>query len=281
MRDQGRNRPLIGFTVLGPASVGALLGTLVLAEDAPGPYLATAAVAAFLLALLAVVLSLAHLDKPFRAYRALRRFPTSSLSREVAVFGGYACAAGAYAAAVLAGARPVWPGIAIVVLGAVAVLATAHVYVIPGRPAWRHWSTVAGFVSCALSLGPALALTLAAAWWPETLGGDGASVARSVVISGVALAAAAFWARTVRWNRIFSSGRADRGTVPVGSTGLWVARVVVGLVVPVVVLVTASTSAPVVALAALALLVGETADRTMFFAADGPRLIGSEIPGAR
>jgi len=261
--------------------VGTLLGALVLAGDAPRAYLGTAAVTTFLLALLAVVLSLAHLDKPFRGYRALRRFPTSALSREIAVFGGYTCGAGVYAAAMLAGAQPLWPGVAIVVLGAAAVLAMAHVYVIPGRPAWRHWSTVAGFAGCALSLGPALALALAAAWWPETLGGDGALVVRSVVISGVALAAVALWARTVRWYKVFARGTVATEAVPGRSSGLWVARVVVGLMLPVVVLATAPTSAMVAALAALALLAGETADRTMFFAAGGPRPIGSEIPGAR
>lgn len=281
MNHQHRHRPLVGFTVLGPASVGALLGALVLAPEAPAPFLAVTSVSALVLAVDAVLLSLAHLDKPSKAYRALRKFPTSPLSREIVFFAAYATAVAAYATTAVAGAAPLWLGIASVVLGTIAVIATAQVYVIPGRPAWYHWSTVAGFAGCALSLGPALALALAGAWWPAALPGDRAFTLRALTLAGVALAALAFWARTTRWNRMLADGEARRESPQPGTTGLWVTRVVVGLLIPVAVLVLSPTSALTVAMAALALLVGETADRTMFFAGATPQRIGSEIPGAR
>jgi DMSO reductase anchor subunit len=76
-------------------------------------------------------------------------------------------------------------------------------------------------------------------------------------------------------------GAAQREGAQAGTTGLWITRVVVGLLIPVAVLALSPTSALTVAMAALALLVGETADRTMFFAGAAPQPIGSEIPGAR
>ncbi len=281
MNHHDRNRPLVGFTVLGPASVGGLLAALVLAPEAPASFLAIAAGCALTLAVAALLLSLAHLDKPSKAYRALRKFPTSPLSREIVFFAAYATAAAAYAAAAVADAAPLWLGIASIVLGAAAVIATAQVYVIPGRPAWYHWSTVAGFAGSALSLGSALTLALAAAWWPMALAGDRAFTLRALTMAGVALAALAFWARTARWNRMLADGDARRESAPAGTTGLWVTRVVVGLLIPVAVLVLSPTSVLTLAPAALALLIGETADRTMFFTGAAPQHIGSEIPGAR
>lgn len=285
MGDQSRNRPLIWFTVLGPASVGTLLGVVVLGGGAPDSYSAVGALGAFLLAVAAVLLSLAHVDKPTKAYRALRRFPTSPLSREIVLFAAYTGAAAAYAAAALAGGRALWLGIAGVALGTGAVVATAQVYVIPGRPAWRHWSTVAGFAGTALSLGPALALSLAGAGWPSVLEGDSADAVRIVTIAGVALAAVAFRSRSSHRNRVMSRAGHGGGNGPksvlADPTGLWVTRVVVGMLIPPAVLILSPTAAPAVGLAALALLVGETADRTLFFAGAAPRPIGSEIPGAR
>ncbi|MHB0978834.1 MAG: dimethyl sulfoxide reductase anchor subunit family protein [Thermoleophilia bacterium] len=281
MGHQDRNRPLVGFTVLGPASVGALLGALVLAPEVPAPFGATAAGCAVVLAVAAALLSLAHLDKPSKAHRAVRKFPASPLSREIVVFVAYTTAAAAFAAAAVAGAAPLWLGIGSVALGAAAVIATAQVYAIPGRPAWHHWSTVAGFAGCALSLGPAFTLALAGAWWPAALAGDRALALRALTMAGVALAGTAFWARTARSNRMPAIGAAQREGAQAGTTGLWITRVVVGLLIPVAVLALSPTSALTVAMAALALLVGETADRTMFFAGAAPQPIGSEIPGAR
>ncbi|MHB9113968.1 MAG: DmsC/YnfH family molybdoenzyme membrane anchor subunit [Thermoleophilia bacterium] len=281
MGDMSRNRPLIGFTVLGPASAGVLGGVMVLGRGAPDPYLSVGALGACLLAVAAVLFSLAHLDKPTKAYRALRRFPTSPLSREIAAFGGFTGALAAYTAATLAGARPLWLGIASLILGAVAVVATAQVYVVPGRPAWLHWSTFAGFAGSALSLGPALALALAGARWPSLLEGGTAHALRTLTITGVALSAVAFWSRSTHRNRLMSGVGNGPTIVFADPMGLWATRVVVGILIPPAVLILSPTSAPAVGLAALALVAGETADRTLFFAGDVARPIGSEIPGAR
>ncbi|MHB1343820.1 MAG: dimethyl sulfoxide reductase anchor subunit family protein [Thermoleophilia bacterium] len=281
MGDMSLNRPLIGFTVLGPASVGALGGVVVLGRGAPDTYLSVGALGAFLLAVAAVLFSLAHLDKPTKAYRAARRFPTSPLSREIASFAGFTGAVAAYTVATLAGARPLWLGVASVMLGALAVVATAQVYLVPGRPAWRHWSTLAGFAGSTLSLGPALALALAAARWPSLLQGDAADALRTLTTSGVALSAVAFWSRSTHRNRVMSGAGNGPTSVFADPLGLWVTRVVVGILIPPAVLILSPTSAPVVGLAALALVAGETADRTLFFAGNVARPIGSEIPGAR
>jgi DMSO reductase anchor subunit len=281
MSEQYRNRPLVAFTVLGPASVGALLGTLVLEAGAPDPYPAIGTVAAVLLALVAVLLSLAHLDKPGKAYRAVRRFPSSPLSREIVFFAVYTAAAAVCAAAALAGARIFWPGIIAVVFGAAAIAATAHVYVIPGRPAWHHWSTFAAFAGTSLSLGPALALALAGPRWPALLDGSAALALRGLIVTGVALAAVALWARTTRLKHSMTNRRSGSAVSSFDPVGLWTARIVVGLLVPAAVLILAPTSPTAVAMMVLALLAGETADRTLFFAGAAPRPLGREIPGAR
>ncbi len=86
-----------------------------------------------------VIVSLLHLGRPFGAWRALRNLRTSRLSREAFLTGAFAAAALAYTLAWAVGADKyrVPIGAATALLGLAAVVASAWLYMIPGRPFWR------------------------------------------------------------------------------------------------------------------------------------------------
>jgi formate dehydrogenase iron-sulfur subunit len=134
---------------------------------------ATERVAAALIAMIGMVGALFHLGRPAMAWKALRNLRRSWLSREVALLGSYTGLAVAAAAVPVRGLA-----IAAVVVGFAGVLASARLYVVPGRPAWNTPLTLVRFVATALAIGPvitghprlaavgiAVALTATAANW--------------------------------------------------------------------------------------------------------------------
>src|SRR5579883_2390020 len=89
-------------------------------------------------AFLSLGASTLHLGRPIYAFRALRMWRRSWLSREVLLFSLFAGAA----------AVSVWvPGLtlAAALLGAAGVTASACIYLVPARPAWNTRSTLADF----------------------------------------------------------------------------------------------------------------------------------------
>ncbi|HEY8547026.1 MAG TPA: DmsC/YnfH family molybdoenzyme membrane anchor subunit, partial [Acidimicrobiales bacterium] len=124
LRPEHPHTPLIVLTLLTQVAVGA---------SAAG----SRAVAA-LVAVAALAASLGHLGRPVHAAKALRNLRRSWLSREVALFGLYSGAA--LAAVPVPALAPV-----AVAVGAAGVFASARLYVVPGRPAWDTWLTVAQF----------------------------------------------------------------------------------------------------------------------------------------
>jgi Fe-S-cluster-containing dehydrogenase component/DMSO reductase anchor subunit len=93
--------------------------------------------------------AIGHLGRPIAAWKAMRNLRRSWLSREVALLSLYG---------VLAALAVVVPGLAVpaAVAGAAGVVASARLYVVPGRPAWDSSLTVVRFAATAVALGPAL-----------------------------------------------------------------------------------------------------------------------------
>jgi formate dehydrogenase iron-sulfur subunit len=117
-----------------------------------------AAVAAPLaVALLSLSSSMLHLGRPIHAYRALKMWKRSWLSREVLGFSLFA--GGASACALLP-----WSGLEAVtgLLGLAGITASAFIYLVPARPAWNSKHTLLDFHLTAWLLGPLFLATLGA-----------------------------------------------------------------------------------------------------------------------
>jgi DMSO reductase anchor subunit len=114
------------------------------------------------LALAAASVSLAsstlHLGRPVHAYRAVKAWRRSWLSREVLALGLFAHVAAAYAACLCFDLKlaPL-VGAAAVLTGGAGVYCSARIYLVPARPSWDSRYTVAEFFLTACLLGPLLA----------------------------------------------------------------------------------------------------------------------------
>src|SRR5439155_8624488 len=93
--------------------------------------------------------------RPIYAYRALKMWRRSWLSREVLLFTLFAGLASAYSAALGFGLRGTAAiGALTALLGAGGVTASAFIYLVPARPAWNSRYTLAEFFLTAAILGP-------------------------------------------------------------------------------------------------------------------------------
>lgn len=136
LRPEHPHTPLIVLTLLTQLAVGASL--------------AGARPLAALLAVAALNASLLHLGRPVHAWKAMRNLRRSWLSREVALFGGYATAA--TVAVAVPAVAPLVP-----LIGGAGVFASARLYIVPGRPSWNSPLTVAQFGLTALLAGALVA----------------------------------------------------------------------------------------------------------------------------
>jgi formate dehydrogenase iron-sulfur subunit len=168
--DSGQIRPehahpsLVVMTVLMQAAGGAL-GVLLVRRQLD---------AARLIVLLAVTgvaltLSITHLGRPAYAWRALKMWRRSWLSREVLLFTLFALALGAAALAATVRAlhhAPAW-GFQLPldwmagVLGIAGTVASACIYLVPARPSWNMLHTPVDFLLSAGFLGSLFAGALA------------------------------------------------------------------------------------------------------------------------
>jgi Fe-S-cluster-containing dehydrogenase component/DMSO reductase anchor subunit len=140
--------PLVWLTVV--AQLGA--GSAVCAAALESARVGTAALIAWVLALVG---SLLHLGRPAHAWKAIRNLRTSWLSREVVAFGtAVSCTA-------MLVVRPTGiVALAAVIANLVAVIVNAQVYRVAPRPAWDSpWTTVR-FLASAGRLGPPVAAAI-------------------------------------------------------------------------------------------------------------------------
>lgn len=138
------------------------------------PFGASGMLAVTGLALLAAVF---HLGRPLYAYKALRMWKRSWLSREVLLFAVFSMSGGLYAALQLtrhffapsfflplSGGGDKWGwvmfllGAFVVVSGLAGVYASAKIYLVPARPAWNTVRTPLKFFLTGFMLGPLFAL---------------------------------------------------------------------------------------------------------------------------
>jgi Fe-S-cluster-containing dehydrogenase component/DMSO reductase anchor subunit len=165
--------PLIALTLLTQLAVGTVASTVALQALTRHARLSPGAVAAAAAGLVALLASIGHLGRPAHAWKALRNLRHSWLSREVALFGGFAGTALAYAAT--------WPlgitgngrlavGVTATALGLAGIFASARLYLVPARPVWHSPRTVIAFFATTVASGPVLAaLALSHAGLPSSV----------------------------------------------------------------------------------------------------------------
>lgn len=176
--DLGRVRPehahlsLVFMTTLIQMVAGALIASLMW-KGVNAPILAV------LLAITAIALNISvfHLGRPAYAWRALKMWRRSWLSREVLLFGVFFAALAVAMAAASAdghvlnlGAETIsalaWAAAA---FGLAGTIASAFIYLVPARPAWNMIHTPIDFLLSAALIGSTVATVLAriGAWvWP-------------------------------------------------------------------------------------------------------------------
>jgi DMSO reductase iron-sulfur subunit len=154
---------LVMMTVLTQLSVGAFVTIWVLQLFGAATRLGTAALTALLVAGLALNVATLHLGRPVYAYRALKMWRRSWLSREVLLFTAFSGVAALYAALLWTGVQgSLILGGLTSLLGLAGVTATGCIYRVPARPAWNTPLTLLQFNVTAAALGPLLVAALGA-----------------------------------------------------------------------------------------------------------------------
>jgi formate dehydrogenase iron-sulfur subunit len=149
---------LILMTVLTQLSVGAFVTIWLLQLLGSDTRLGLAAIVSLGVGALAVAAATFHLGRPAHAYRALRMWRRSWLSREVLAFAAFSHVAAVYAGLLwLQWPGSIWVGGLTVVLGLAGVTASACIYRVPARPAWNTRYTLVQFNLTAAILGPLFA----------------------------------------------------------------------------------------------------------------------------
>jgi anaerobic dimethyl sulfoxide reductase subunit C (anchor subunit) len=276
--------PLVLFTVLGQAAVGAVIFSAVLEPQVAAEHAQTrrglrlAGALAFPLLFVALILSVFHLGQPLAAYRALRHFATAWLSREIWFFGITAVLAAVYSHLCYHDTKPEFRtamGYLTGLMGLVAVWSSAMVYALPARPFWSPvLNTVAFYGTMALLGGLVVAVCNR---WAGAAGETNvvARVAGWAAVVGALLTVAGLAGTAFR-------GAGNAAVAPavglmVSSWLFWV-RLAVGLLLPVAVAAALVVRGRDVStrMAALGLgfaLVGELAGRIVFYtSALGPSL---------
>ncbi len=249
------------FTVLAPLSVGGLVGLLAVPvlKLAPGPD--WAAIVVLATGLFALVVSLFHLGRPWRAPLALLRLNTSWLSREVFLFGLFLLALGGYAILPVLKFSPLalfLIGAAGAITGLVGTVVSGQIYRLHARPAWDQGLSVAAFPLGALSTGSLFGFFAA-----ELFSGRSAVPGAAWMMAALLLAASlgVSWLRSAR--RHSESLEASLSRQLVLGPYLWL--LVVRAAATVIALALIGRGGGVQFLAWIPALLGEFADRVLFF----------------
>jgi DMSO reductase iron-sulfur subunit len=147
--------PLIFMLVLTQLSVGTFGITWLLETLGKTATPFAVGIAAFATGVLALCASTFHLGRPAFAWRALKMWRRSWLSREVLVFSLFAGAASLYAPLLgLRVAGTFGAGALTTLLGLAGITCSARIYQVEARPAWNMPHTIADFHLTAAILGP-------------------------------------------------------------------------------------------------------------------------------
>jgi len=186
--------PLVVMTVLTQLSVGALSAIWLVQLLGRSTRLSVAALGSLAVAGLALNASTLHLGRPIHAYRALKMWRRSWLSREVLAFSCFSAVATAYAGSLWLHLRiGVALGLLTSLLGAAGVMASACIYLVKARPAWHTKHTVIEFFLTAALLGPLFVASI------------GVVAGRWIVVTVLVAAAAQMLNQAVKFLRLTAS----------------------------------------------------------------------------
>src|SRR5690349_23189130 len=152
VRPEHPHLPLVFMLVFTQLAVGAFLCLPIFHITGMVAIAAPLAVA-----LLSLSSSMLHLGRPIHAYRAMKMWRRSWLSREVLAFSLFA---GAASVCALLPLRAIEAGAAL--LGLAGITASAFIYLVPARPAWNSKHTLLDFHLTAWLLGPLFLAALGA-----------------------------------------------------------------------------------------------------------------------
>ncbi len=135
-------------------------------------FLKVGPMAMLLTAFIALSTSVFHLGRPLFAFRALKMWKRSWLSREVLLFSLFANSAAIYSVLhwkIIAMPPFLMPllGIFVILFGIGGIYSSAKIYQVPARPSWNNMRTPISFFSTALLLGPLATLFIFA--WQSSL----------------------------------------------------------------------------------------------------------------
>jgi DMSO reductase iron-sulfur subunit len=265
--------PLVVMTVLTQMSVGAFTTIWLLQLLGASSRLGLAALASLVVAALALNASTLHLGRPVHAYRALRMWRRSWLSREVLLFTSFSGVATLYAGLLWFGGTPegvpyvgrvpsgltTVVGALTVVLGIAGVTASACIYRVPSRPAWNTRYTLLQFNLTGALLGPLFAAAV------------GVGDPKWLAIASASMAGAQFVLLAVRFLRCIASDSLElKGTARLLSTVFARHLVIRGALLATGAIVLPLLVAP--ALIALACAIGaEILGRYLFFVSVVPK----------
>ena len=257
---------LIVMTVLTQLSVGAFTAIWLSQLFGATKGLGVAALSSLAVAGLALNAATLHLGRPIHAYRALRMWRRSWLSREVALFAGFSGVASLYAGSLWFGVSgSIGLGALTTALGLAGVTASACIYRVPSRPSWNTRFTLVQFNLTAAVLGALFA------------GAVGVGEGRAPAAAAATFAAAELLLLALRFFRLTAADSIElRGTARLLSSVLatrFLARggllALGGIVLP---LIATPESARLTMSAALALaLAGEILGRYLFFVSVVPK----------
>jgi formate dehydrogenase iron-sulfur subunit len=265
--------PLVVMTVLTQLSVGTF-GTIWLLQLVGASHrLGAAAVTSLAVGVLALAASTLHLGRPAYAYRALKMWKRSWLSREVLLFAGFSVVACLYAALLwtgLPGGTAI--GALTVALGLGGVTASACIYQVPSRPAWNTPFTLVQFALTAGTLGALFAAAV------------GAEPARWLAVAAASIAGAELVVLALRFFRMSASDGVElQASARLLATTLKSRLILRGVLLALgAIAVPLFTVQPVAQWTALGLALGsEVLGRYLFFVSAVPRhmvaaYIGSE-----
>ena len=149
---------LVFLLVLTQLSAGAFATFWLL--EIMGAHLAPlAALLPLIIGIIALGAAPMHLGRPIHAYRAVKNWKRSWLSREVLALSMFAGAATAYAGALFLGLPMTsWLAAGAFGTGILGVMSSAKIYIVKARPAWNSAHTLADFFLTAAVLGPRILL---------------------------------------------------------------------------------------------------------------------------
>jgi DMSO reductase anchor subunit len=192
------------MTVLTQLSVGAFAAIWLFELLGERSRLGVAALGSLAVGGLALAASTLHLGRPVHAYRALKMWKRSWLSREVLLFGCFSNAAALYAVSLWFNLRRLsWLlGGMTVLLGIAGIIASASIYLVRARPAWNSKHTVAEFLLTAALLGPLFAVNIGVR---HGVGQIGPADGQLLILVSVMAASAQLLNQAVKFLRLTSS----------------------------------------------------------------------------